>query len=149
MRVAVVPEVSESDRRWFRKVDGKIWTRTVADDAFKTRHAFEKREMMAEEWQKARKLIRSHQLPCELHSDCYGHLFMVVYAHPAAIGLDPEVLMVVGNQNLPGWKRRYPARRDDNYEWEALSLLTHSRRNCELLSLYKLNPSLERGHYEY
>ena len=144
-----VPPLADEDREWLVELNEQIW-RDSDQDRFGRVHSFEERELTRKEWTRVKRLVRAHALPCEMHSGPYGGLWIRIFAPPAAPGAPAEYILAVGQENIPGFKKigggyvkRHPA------AWRALSPLTHSPRNQELLELFGLEQSRASSYYEY
>ncbi len=129
---------------WLSELTEPIWTEPSGP--YKMR--WESRELSNIEWNKVRDFVTSNELPVSLHSGCLGNLSIAIYAHPECPDIKPECIGMIGQGNLPGFSSLSGYDRHST-AWKAFSALTHTDRNKELLSIYKLTPSVEEHKYEY
>lgn len=139
--------VSPEDKEYLRKLNDRIWRRS--HDRFGHVHSFPKDgEMPESDRSKVLRLIGSHVLPCVLGSGPYGGLFFHVYDHSDVPGIRPDFLAGFDEDHfgrfghgagLDEWQKRF----------DAVSVITHSDRNRQVLEFYGLPEPEPASRYEY
>jgi hypothetical protein len=130
------------DAEWLRTLDARLWKREDAKDG----HSFPVGHLTEAQLERIFRLIREHELPCELYPAVYGTVCFLVYEHSDVIGTKPERLISVQEAHLPNRPR---SKGSSMCGFDVFSPWTHTARNCQLLAFYGLELPRERGWYDY
>lgn len=142
--------LTEHDRLALRQLDAEIWERSR--DRYGMKHSFEKRMLSDEEQSRVLKLIETSELPCVMHSGCYGGLSITVHDNEATaavlMGEPSETLLCLGERHIfgRGHERTFP---NWDVRFDFFSAITHSERNRNLCKFFNLPQPEARGHYSY
>jgi hypothetical protein len=114
-------------------------------DRFNFVHAFPEGKLTKTEREWILDLIGEHVLPCVLHSGPYGELSFAVFDHSSLPGIHPEQVISLSEEHFglrgtfKDWQKRF----------DALSKVTHSPRNREVLTFYKFPEPGPASDYDY
>ncbi len=154
MAKKIAHALSDKDTAWLKKLADGIWEEhtstqhaNLSGHSWESKYHTEKRRLKPAEWERLRKLIRKHELPCLPGPGTFGFGFsLTVCGHSDSPSAKPDVLIRVTGQHLPS----VPAGQQHWGEiWDAFEPFTHAPRNRELLAFYGFEAPRERGHYEY
>lgn len=138
--------LSSEDREWFGSLDRRAWNESR--DRLGHVHRFPKGGLSSEDEDKVLSLIASHCLPCVLGSGPYGGLFFRVFDHSDHPGVKPDCIAVLDEEHFGRFGagstfKEWPER------FSAISLITHSGRNREILAFYGLPEPGPASQYDY
>jgi hypothetical protein len=140
--------LAPQDVRWLKSLDKNLWNRYPSSDR-RRGSSFERRELTQEEWDTCVALVRAYELPCELHSGCYGNLWISIFRNADSPDSAPKRMCSIGQRNLPDAFKLHGYNELHPMAWKAFSPLTHAPKNKQLLTFYDLKPSGEESSYEY
>lgn len=140
--------LADKDRRFLLRLNDKLnyWT---AVDRFGLQSFLPTESVLSdEEWERVERLIREHELPCEM-TTMWGFSYRLhVLDHSPVPQALPESLLLVHARQTPFFDEK-DRERSSNEAWERFSAFTHSERNREMARFYGIREPMPRGRYEY
>ncbi len=150
----------EEDFAWLRSLDAHLW------ETIKGRLVDDKRKLTYDDVDRIGVLIETRNLITELFcSGMFGGVGLTLYSHPVYLGVPPNRLLSIGEQNLPGPRpltahehpldveaKTYPPRKGggvDPYAWELFRGHTTRPDNIRWLKEYGLQTDRPLVYYEY
>lgn len=130
-RTAAVPDIAPADLAWLKSLaESGIGTWDKGN-----------RPLKADEFERIKRLIAEHDLPCSLQHDAHDVLFVSIHIPPPVPDIKPEEVLMLAFDNFPGFdhnvgNKAYRAFRDQA-DGQILAM-TRTPRNRDLLKLYKI-----------
>lgn len=152
---AVNHELSTEDQGWLKRLSTEIWQEhedrmraNLSGHTWTQKSYTEKRKLTVDEWERVKRLIRAHELPCLPDGGTFGFGFSLTVCAHSIPGVKPETLVRITGEHLPGMENS-GHRANWGQIWETFEPFTHSPRNRELLAFYGFEEPRNREHYEY
>lgn len=141
-----IANLPATDSRWLARLDARLWQKHKDETHGETRSP--KGKVTKDEYRRLLKLVKTYQLPCEMHACVYGEVCLAIYTHAPLPDLKPERLLSFSLEHLPIRVRMHFGNQLQTAK-RFFGPLVHNRRNLELLGFYKLEKPREWSYYEY
>lgn len=128
-KTVVVPDLAPADLSWLKGLHRSgIGTWETGN-----------RPLKPDEFERIKRLIATHGLPCTYSHDAHDVLFIKIHVPSSVPDIEPEAVLGLAYDNIPGFvyaARDHRAFRDQAEE--QLLAMAKTPRNRELVALYKL-----------